>query len=90
MEGASKNMGPGPHRLAGPGAGKRRMRLLRTILLAGLPILASVCSAFAADPPTAPDAAGAPAGARRPDNAAMARHVADALAAEPETLDEWE
>ena len=66
------------------------MRLLRTIVLAGLLIVASAGSAFAADPPTALDAAGALAEVRRPDNAALARHVADALAAEPGTLDEWE
>ena len=68
----------------------RRIRLLRLLLLAGSSIVASAGSTSAADPPTVPNAAGAPAEARRPDDAAMARHVADALAAEPGTLDEWE
>ena len=90
MFGAPKHTALGPHRLAGPGAGKRRIRLLQIILLAGSSIVASVGSTSAATPPTAQDAAGVSTAARRLDDTAMARHVADALAAEPGTLDEWE
>lgn len=51
--------------------------------------MVSAGSASAADPPN-PRNAAALVEASRPDDAAVARHVADALATEPGTLDEWE
>lgn len=134
MDGTPTTMGPGPHRLAGSGAGTRRTRLPRIAslafpaggvpgaapagrgreplraahaagepgtgirggarllgaALAGIAIVVSAGSASAADPPNPRNAAAALVEASRPDDAAVARHVADALATEPGTLDEWE
>jgi len=77
------------HAAGEPGASIRGSARLLGAALAGLSIVVSAVPASAADPPTARDAVAAPAEARRPDDAAVARHAASAGTIELMTLHQW-